>query len=106
MVWEMEASDSGLFHHLGKVAGSKGSREFKSHRLRQGWTNSPALLFLAMALIQVFAMSDIVPERFLKTAMQIGSTCWIASCAVLLVLWIKAGKKMVVVFTLASAAGH
>ena len=30
----MEASDSGLFHHLGKVAGSKGSREFKSHRLR------------------------------------------------------------------------
>ncbi len=31
----MEASDSGLFHHLGKVAGSKGPREFKSHRLRQ-----------------------------------------------------------------------
>ena len=31
----MEASDSGLFHHLGKVAGSKGSREFKSHRFRK-----------------------------------------------------------------------
>ena len=31
----LEASDSGLFHHLGKVAGSKGSREFKSHRLRK-----------------------------------------------------------------------
>lgn len=29
-----EASDSGLFHHLGKVAGSKGSREFESLRLR------------------------------------------------------------------------
>ena len=31
----MEASHSGLVHHLGKVAGSKGSREFKSLRLRQ-----------------------------------------------------------------------
>jgi hypothetical protein len=31
----MEASDSGLFHHLGKVAGSKGSREFESPRLRK-----------------------------------------------------------------------
>ncbi len=31
----METSDSGLFHHLGKVAGSKGPREFKSLRLRK-----------------------------------------------------------------------
>ena len=30
----MEASDSGLFHRLGKAAGSKGSREFESLRLR------------------------------------------------------------------------
>ena len=31
----LEASHSGLVHHLGKVAGSKGSREFKSLRLRR-----------------------------------------------------------------------
>src|SRR3989338_2348592 len=30
----MEPSHSGLVHHLGKVAGSKGSREFKSLRFR------------------------------------------------------------------------
>ena len=30
-----EASDSGLFHHLGKVAGPKGPRAFESLRLRQ-----------------------------------------------------------------------
>lgn len=33
----MEASHSGLVHHLGKVAESKGSREFESPRLRQNW---------------------------------------------------------------------
>jgi hypothetical protein len=30
----LEASHSGLVHHLGKVAGLKGSREFESLRLR------------------------------------------------------------------------
>ena len=32
---QMEESDSGLFHHLGKVACSKGHREFESLLLRR-----------------------------------------------------------------------
>ena len=36
----MEASDSGLFHHLGKVATGQLVREFESLRLRQNWKSA------------------------------------------------------------------
>ena len=42
----MEESDSGLFHHLGKVAWSKGHREFESLLLRPHKNDPPERAFL------------------------------------------------------------
>ncbi len=43
----MEPSHSGLVHHLGKVAGSKGSREFESLRFRRLKYKSQRYIFLS-----------------------------------------------------------
>ena len=59
----MEASHSGLVHRLGKAAGSKGSREFESLRLRRLKLPNPKGGRSPAPTARVWAKDAVAPRR-------------------------------------------